>query len=106
MGIMSWDLDAGFNTPKPVRTPRLTVRCEYPGTPMPPTEVTFRLATSYGILTAREAHDWFLRRVPLGPELLRGVEGADGQLTHQIPWLRVFVEGVVIVASILLVFGI
>ena len=24
------------------------------------TEVTFRLAPRYGILTAREAHDWFL----------------------------------------------
>ncbi len=30
----------------------------------------------------------------------------DGQLTRQIPWLRVFVEGVVIVGSILLAFGI
>ena len=28
------------------------------------------------------------------------------QLTPQIPWLRVFVEGVVIVGSILLAFGI
>jgi len=41
-------------------TPRLTVRCEYPDTDMPPTEVTFRLSPSYGLLTAREAHDWFL----------------------------------------------
>ena len=41
-------------------TPRLTVRCEYPDTDMAPTEVTFRLAASYGIRTAREAHDWFL----------------------------------------------
>ena len=40
--------------------PRLTVRCEYPDTDMPPTEVTFRLSPSYGLLTAREAHDWFL----------------------------------------------
>ena len=30
-------------------TPRLTVRCEYPD--MPPTEVTFGLSPSYGILT-------------------------------------------------------
>ena len=30
---------------------------------------------------------------------------ADGQLKPQIPWLRVFVEGVVIGASILLAFG-
>ncbi len=41
-------------------TPRLTVRCEYSDTDMPPTEVTFGLSPSYGILTAREAHDWFL----------------------------------------------
>ncbi len=42
-------------------TPRLTVRCEYPDTDMLSTEVTFCLARSYGIDTAREAHDWFLR---------------------------------------------
>ncbi len=41
-------------------TPRLTVRCEYPDTHMPPTEVTFGLAASYGIRNAREVHDWFL----------------------------------------------
>jgi len=28
---------------------------------MPPTEVSFRLSPSYGLLTAREAHDWFLK---------------------------------------------
>jgi hypothetical protein len=27
---------------------------------MAPTEVTFGLSPSYGLLTAREAHDWFL----------------------------------------------
>ena len=32
-------------------------------------------------------------------ELLRGVEGAGAELTRQIPWLRVFVEGVVIVVQ-------
>ncbi len=61
MGITSWDLDgSGFNTAPLVSTPRLTIRCEYPDTDMPPTEVTFGLSPSYGILTAREAHDWFL----------------------------------------------
>ncbi len=30
----------------------------------------------------------------------------SAQLSRQIPWLRVFVEGVVIVGSILLAFGI
>ena len=40
-------------------TPRFTVRCEYPDTA--PTEVTFALSPSYGLLTAREAHEWFLR---------------------------------------------
>ena len=38
-------------------------------------------------------------------QLLRGTEAADGQLKPQIPWLRVFVEGVVIIGSILLAFG-
>ncbi len=41
-------------------TPLLTVRCEYPDTDMPPTEVSFRLSPSYGVHTAREAHEWFL----------------------------------------------
>ena len=31
-----------------------------PDTDLPPTELTFRLSSSYGILTALEAHDWFL----------------------------------------------
>ena len=43
------------------KTPRLTVRCEYPDMSSPPSEVSFRLSPSYGLLTAREAHDWFLR---------------------------------------------
>ena len=60
MGIMSWDLHGGFRPAPPVLTPRLTIRCEYPDTDLPPTEVTFRLSPSYGLLTAREAHDWFL----------------------------------------------
>ena len=41
-------------------TPRLTIRCEYPGSGSPPDEVSFRLSPSYGLLTAREAHDWFI----------------------------------------------
>ena len=60
MGIMSWDLDGGFYTAPLVRTPSLTVRCEYPEMGMAPTEVTFGLSPSYGIHTAREAHEWFL----------------------------------------------
>ena len=42
-------------------TPRLTIRCEYPEIAIPPTEVSFSLSPSYGILEAREAHDWFLQ---------------------------------------------
>ena len=30
MGVYSWDLDGGFSSPPRVRTPRLTVRREYP----------------------------------------------------------------------------
>ena len=60
MGIMSWDLDSGFNTALPVRTPRLTIRCEYPDTDLPPTEVTFRLSPSYGLTTGHEANEWFI----------------------------------------------
>ena len=42
------------------KTPRITVRCEYPDTDLPPTEVTFGLSPSYGIHSARKAHDWYL----------------------------------------------
>ncbi len=50
------------NTAKPqsVRNPRLTIRCEYPDSDMPPTEVTFRLSPSYGLTTGHEANEWFL----------------------------------------------
>ena len=42
-------------------TPRLTIRCEYPdGSRAPLPEVSFSLSPSYGLHTAREAHDWFL----------------------------------------------
>ncbi len=40
--------------------PRLTVLCVYPDMSSPPTEVSFRLSPSYGVHTAREAHEWFL----------------------------------------------
>jgi len=60
MGIMSWHLDSGFNTAPLVRTPRLTIRCEYPDGSSPPDEVSFGLSPSYGVHTAREAHEWFL----------------------------------------------
>ncbi len=60
MAIYSWDLDGGFSSPPRVRTPRLTIRCEYPDTDMPPSEVSFGLSPSYGIHDARKAHEWFL----------------------------------------------
>ena len=57
MGIPSF----GFDSVQPqTRTPRLTIRCEYPDG-MEPTQVTFRLSPHNGIHSAREAHDWFLR---------------------------------------------
>ena len=58
MGIMSWD--SGFNTAPVISTPRLTIRCEYPDTDLPPTEVTFRLSPSYGLATGHEANEWFI----------------------------------------------
>ena len=54
MGIYSWEYDAA----PAVRTPRLTIRSEYPDSA--PTEVSFSPSPRYGIHTAREAHDWFL----------------------------------------------
>ncbi len=64
MGIYAWDLGGGFNSSSfPIQspcTPRLTVRCEYPDTDMPPTEVTFRLSPSYGLTTGHEANERFI----------------------------------------------
>ena len=60
MGIMSWDLEGGFSTALPRRTPRLTIRCEYPDTDLPPPEVTFGLSSAYDIHNAHEANEWFL----------------------------------------------
>ena len=61
MGMYSWDFD-GFGGVQPqTRTPRLSVRCEYPDSGSPPSDVTFRLAPSYGIQDALQAHEWFLR---------------------------------------------
>ena len=39
-------------------------------------------------------------RAHRGAELDGVGEAAEGELTHQIPWLRVFVEGVVIVGKV------
>ena len=60
MGIYAWDIDPGFSSPPLVRNPRLTIRCEYPDTDLPPTEVTFRLSPSYGLTTGHEANEWFI----------------------------------------------
>ena len=59
MGIYAWH-PAGVGPAEPVRTPRLTVRCEYPGSDSPPDEVSFRLSPRYGLHTARDVHEWFL----------------------------------------------
>ena len=58
--MISWDLDGGFSTAPLVSTPRMTIRCEYPDTDLPPTEVTFRLSPSYGLTTGHEANEWFI----------------------------------------------
>ena len=40
--------------------PRPTIRCGYPDTDLPPTEVTFGLSPSYGLTTGHEANEWFI----------------------------------------------
>ena len=55
--------------------PCLTIRCEYSDTDLPPTEVTFRLAASYGLTAGHEANEWFIDMIVR----LRGVRGRDGQ---------------------------
>ncbi len=59
-GLVSWKRLELFSS-SPVRTPRLTIRCEYPDLGVRPTEVSFGLSPRYGILDAREAHEWFLK---------------------------------------------
>ena len=57
MGMCPWGIH-GFGGVQPqTRTPRLSVRCEYPGTGLPPTAVSFRLSPSYGILTLQVSAD-------------------------------------------------
>ena len=74
MGIMSWDLDgSGFNTAPLVRGARLTVCCEYPDTPLEPTEVSFRLSPSYGpshgtLRTTKPALDPFVPAAVMSTE--------------------------------------
>ena len=51
-----------------VGSPQLTIRCEYPDT-SPPSVVTFGLSPSYGLLTARDAHEWFIGLVRERDEL-------------------------------------
>ena len=59
MGISSWG--SFGSTQRATRPPRLTVRCEYPDTDMPPTVVSFGLSPSYGIHNTRDAHELFLK---------------------------------------------
>ena len=66
MGIYSWG--SFGSTQKATRTPRLTVRCEYPDTDMPPTEVSFRLSPSYGLTTGHEVNEWFIEMMYLHEE--------------------------------------
>ena len=73
-------LDGGFSTPEAVHNPRLTIRCEYPGSDSPPDEVSFRLSPRYGIHNAREAHDWFLRMMHAHEEFEVSTDEA-GELT-------------------------
>ncbi len=51
MGIYSWHPVGGLSFVEPIRTPRLTVGCEYPETFLEPTGVTFGLSPSYSLLT-------------------------------------------------------
>ena len=55
-------------------TPRLTVLCVYPDMSSPPSEVSFRLSPSYGLLTARSAHDWFLEMMRQHEDLRAALE--------------------------------
>ncbi len=47
----------------PQELARLALRCEYPHDDLAPTVVSFTLSPSYGLLTSRDAHDWFLQMI-------------------------------------------
>ncbi len=94
MGIMSRDLEgSGFSTAPVVRTPRLTVRCEYPDTSLEPTEVSFRLSPSYGVHTARDVHEWFLLMMRSHDEFVVETDRAG---EAPIPFYTETVRGVVV----------
>ena len=80
MGIYSWDLDGGLSFALPLRSPRLTIRCEYPGLCLHPVEITFGLSRRYGIRTARDAHDWFLGMMRFVVETNKGWRSSDAVL--------------------------
>ena len=66
----------GFGSVQPqTRTPRLTIRCEYPDTLMPPTEVTFCLSPDYGINSAPSRDSTYAT-----PRLPGGFVRPDGAL--------------------------
>ena len=57
---MKWWAASG-GSPISHMVPRLTIHCTYPNTTLAPTSITFTISRSYGIGSAAEAHDWFLR---------------------------------------------
>ena len=83
MDIYARDLGSGFSSIEPLSNPRLTVRCEYPGSDSPPDEVTFRLSPRYGLLTARDTHDWFLK-------MMSGNEEFEVETDEPCEWLVPF----------------
>ena len=61
--------------------------------------------TDRGLVAAHVNTDGALRKTVVSEpvlvvKLVRGVEGAGAELKAPIPWLRVFVEGVVIVGKL------
>ena len=89
MGMYAW---GSFGpTQKATRTPRLTVCCEYED--MAPTQVSFGLSPRYGLLTAREAHDWFLGMMRVHEEFEVETDRA-GELP--VPFCSETVRGVMV----------
>ena len=91
MGIYAWGSFGSMQ--KATRSPRLTIRCEYADTGMAPTEVTFRLSPSYGLLTAHEAHEWFLGMMRVHEEFEVETDEA-GELP--VPFCSETVRGVMV----------
>ncbi len=79
--------------------PRLTVRCEYPDTDLPPTEVTVRLSPSYGLATGHEANEWFPEMMREHEEFVVETDRVGGNATSRRRTMKRTLRGLTLLVS-------